>query len=143
MNIGHFRKKSIFNFCTTISSIRQEFRMKIDKSESKMREDRVGALRRSTRQPEIAQAPPRRHLHLVSASRCHLCPKPPETPGNSGACLRRLKLPSFAYAFRAHVVPQSAVYAAANWHAAFVFFCTAVHELSDRACACVRKWSIF
>ena len=38
---------------------------------------------------------------------------------------------------------QSAVYAAANWHAAFVFFRTAVHELSDRACACVRKWSIF
>jgi len=41
------------------------------------------------------------------------------------------------------MVPQPAVYAAANWHAAFVFFRTAVHELSDRACACVRKWSIF
>jgi len=52
MNVGHFRKKSIFNFCTTISSNHQEFRIKIDESESKMRVDRVGALSRSTRQPE-------------------------------------------------------------------------------------------
>jgi len=49
-----FSQKSIFNFCTTISSNRQEFRIKIDESKSKMREDRVGALSRSTRQPEIA-----------------------------------------------------------------------------------------
>jgi len=41
------------------------------------------------------------------------------------------------------VVPQSVVYVAAKWHAVFVFFHTAVHELSDRAWACVRKWSIF
>ena len=54
MNIGHFRKKSIFNFCTTISSNRQEFRIKIDESESKMPEDRIGTPSRSTRQPEIA-----------------------------------------------------------------------------------------
>jgi len=119
--------------------------MKIDKSESKMREDRVGALSRSTRKTERTQTPPRCHLHLVSVSQRHLCPKPTETPGNSGACLRRLKLSNlgFTKAFRTHVVAQSTVYAVANWYATFVFFRTAVHELSDRASACVRKWSIF
>jgi len=59
-----------------------------------MPEDHVGALSRSTRQPEIAQDALRRHLHLVSGSRRHLCPKPPQNPGNSGACLRRLKVAS-------------------------------------------------
>ena len=30
----------------------------------------------------------RRHLHLVSGSRRHLCPNPPNNPGNSRPCLR-------------------------------------------------------
>ena len=34
----------------------------------------------------------------------------------------------------AHMVPQSSVYAAVNWHAAFVLFRTAVHVLSARVC---------
>ena len=39
-----------------------------------------------------------------------------------------------ARVFGAHMVPQSSVYAAANWHAAFVLFRTAVHVLSARVC---------
>jgi hypothetical protein len=49
-----FSQKSIFIFCTTISTNPQGFRIKIDESETKMPEDRVGALSRSTWQPEIA-----------------------------------------------------------------------------------------
>jgi len=39
-----------------------------------------------------------------------------------------------ARAFGAHTVPQSPVYASANWHAAFVLFRTVVHVLSARVC---------
>jgi len=39
-----------------------------------------------------------------------------------------------AWAFVAHMVLQSSVYAAANWHAAFVLFRTALQVLSDRVC---------
>jgi ABC-type histidine transport system ATPase subunit len=49
-----FSQKSVFIFCTTISTNPQGFRIKIDESETKMPEDRVGALSRSTWQPEIA-----------------------------------------------------------------------------------------
>jgi len=47
-----------------------------------MREDRVGAQSKKDRRgAQIAYSILQRHLHLVSASRRRLCPKPPETLG--------------------------------------------------------------
>ena len=127
MNIGHFRKKSIFNFCTTISSNRQEFRTQIEQRLGKRIEDAVGSHRHSKWIDAAARdsldattsAPPSgKWIPSVFVSETDRKPwefwSVPAAP--------KVRKFVIAQAFRAHVVSQSAVYAATNWHAVFVFF---------------------